>query len=90
MASSDKQGLPRVAESIRSKVDIRIEEYVKKFLGIVIDYRRGNGSIKVRNSPMIGSIPQGFAMLNCRPPRSPMSVRQVLLKVNWKDSINAE
>lgn len=45
----DESMLQKVARRIRNQVELRDEKSVTKFLGTCVDYRKGFGTLRIRN-----------------------------------------
>lgn len=64
--------LQKIAEKLGSTFDIRIENSVKKFLGIIVERDQISKYIKIRNAPMVDQLLVRFNMSRSRRVSTPL------------------
>lgn len=64
--------LQEITEKIGSTFQIRIENSVKKFLGIIVERNQITKSIKIHNAPMVDELLVRFNMSNSRRVSTPL------------------
>lgn len=69
-----------VPPSLSSKIEIRVIEEVKRFLGIVMNHNRENTNIKAHNAPVISATLAKFNMSKCKPKSTPLQACRPLIE----------
>ena len=72
LAGIRMQHLKRIANLIAEKFEIRTEEHVTRFLGIIVEHDKEGGSTKIHSSPMIDQMLKTFSMTDCRSVSTPL------------------
>lgn len=67
-----------IAKKIEAEFEIRVEDKVEKFLGIVVHRDEPSGSITIHNAPMVDEILSTFNMTDCRKVSTPLPSGTVL------------
>ena len=65
LTGRDQSVLRHVAAQIAKDVNIRVENNVNKFLGMVVERRRDYGYIKILSPFMIQQLVENFGMSQC-------------------------
>ena len=77
IVGSSDTAIQSTARQIGQEFEVRIEERVKKFLGIVIE-RGKTGEMRLHSAPTIARMVEKFNCANARPISTPMPAGTIL------------
>ena len=74
---SDDNRISQTVQQLSESFEIRVEDRVEKFLGILVDCR-DNGDVHLHSSPAVQRILRQFNFENCRPAATPLPAGTIL------------